>query len=174
MALSKKMIQTLFEDLNNELAILDTKADLFVIGGTAMVMAYDARPSTKDIDGIWQPSEPIRKIIKLLSEKYDIDADWLNDAAKGLMPNVQDENPVVIFDGSYISVSAPSPQYLLATKILASRLDRDEVDIELLVKLCEITNVDQCIAIVDKYYPGRPLQARSKFMVEVIISDLQN
>lgn len=174
MALSKKLIQTLFEDLNNELAILDTKADLFVIGGTAMLIAYDARPSTKDIDVIWQPSEPIRKIIKLLSEKYDIDADWLNGATKGLMPNVQDENPVVIFDGSYLSVSAPSPQYLLATKILASHQTRDREDIELLVKLCEITNVDQCFAIVDKYYPGRPLQTRSKFMVEEIILELQN
>ncbi|HMS25496.1 MAG TPA: DUF6036 family nucleotidyltransferase [Acidimicrobiia bacterium] len=172
MALTKQLILTLFKELNVELEKLDTRADLFVIGGTAMVVAYDARPATKDIDGIWQPTEPIRELIKKISKKYDIEQDWLNDAAKGFISHIKDENPVVIFDGTFLSVSAPSPQYLLATKILSSRPDRDEPDIELLIRLCEFTTVDECLDVVEKYFPNRPIVARSQFTVEEILASM--
>lgn len=174
MALTKKLIATLFKEIDTELSKPEIKADLFVIGGTAMVMAYDARPSTRDIDGIWKPTEAIRKIIEKISKKYGIEDDWLNDAAKGLMPNIADENPVTIFDGEYLTVSAPSPQYLLATKILASRQTRDREDIELLIKICKFKNIEQCIEVVDKYYPGRTLQARSRFLAEEIIATINS
>jgi hypothetical protein len=49
----------------------------------------------------------------------DIDAEWLNDAVKGFLP-AQDPGPAtVVYDGECLTVSVPSPEYLLATKLLA-------------------------------------------------------
>ncbi len=170
--LTKKQIRELFIDLDKELEKADVQADLFVIGGTAMVMAYDARPSTKDIDGIWKPTQPIRELIKKFSAKYGLEEDWLNDAAKGAISHIPDESPVMIFDGEYLRVQAPSPQYLLATKILASRKGRDREDIEFLIRLCKFTKLDECLNVVDKYYPNRPIVARSQFTVEEILAKM--
>lgn len=172
--LTKKKILELFQQIDLELSKTDIHADLFVIGGAAMTVAYDARPSTRDVDGIWQPTQPIRDIIKMLAEEHGLETDWMNDAAKGFLPSVPDEHPVVIYDGDYFSVSSPSPQYLLATKILSSRPDRDEADIRFLIRLCGYSTLDDCLDVVERYYPHTPIQPKSQYAVEEILASMKS
>ncbi len=68
-----------------------------------------------------------------------------------------------------LTVSAGSPEYLLATKLLASRVGRDEDDIVLLVGRCGITSVDDGIELVHRYYGDRPVEAKARFLLEELI-----
>jgi len=172
MALTKKLIMQLFSEIDEELRLIDQQADLFMIGGAAMTVVYDARPSTKDIDGIFQPSQPLRLIIKKIAARHGLDEDWMYDAAKGAISQVKETNPIVVFDGEFFSVSTPSVQYLLATKMLASRRDRDDSDIKLLVKECGFSTSQQCLDVVQKYYPTWVIEPKTQYLIEELITEM--
>src|SRR5256714_3821944 len=41
--------------LSEELVRRGTRAEIFIVGGAAMALAYDARRSTRDIDAVFEP-----------------------------------------------------------------------------------------------------------------------
>ena len=69
-----------------------------------------------------------------------------------------------------LTVSVPSPEYPLATKLLASRVGRDEDDILLLYQICGLTTADQGLDLIERYYPGRPVQAKVRFYLEELLT----
>jgi len=44
-----------FGSLDDELGRMGVDADLFVVGGAAMAVAYDARRATTDVDAVFAP-----------------------------------------------------------------------------------------------------------------------
>lgn len=121
--LSRERILELFAELDEELAAAGTRGDVFIVGGATMAVTYDARPSTQDVDGIWHPSKEVRDAAHRVAARHDdVDDDWLNDGVKGLLPGPDHGVTPVVYEGDCLSVSAGSPEYLLATKLLASRV----------------------------------------------------
>ncbi len=140
--LSREHILDLFAELDQELCDVGTRGDVFLVGGAAMALAYDARPSTRDVDAIWRPASEIRTAAGRIAARHDdLDADWLNDGVKGFLPREDRGDQPVVYDGRCLTVSAASPEYLLATKLLASRVGRDEDDVRLLLERCGFTTV---------------------------------
>jgi hypothetical protein len=85
--LSRQRILELFAELDDELCAARVHGDVFIVGGAAMTVAYDARPSTRDVDGIWHPSVEVRDAAARVAGRHDdVDADWLNDGVKGFLP----------------------------------------------------------------------------------------
>jgi hypothetical protein len=60
----------------------------------------------------------------------------------------------------------PTPDYLLALKVLASRVDRDAGDITFLARICGFTTADEVLDCVQRWFPTRTLQPKSQFLVE--------
>lgn len=59
---------------------------LTLVGGAAMVLGFDARQSTKDVDVvILEPKEArlVRDLARQVAEEFNWPEDWLNDGAKG-------------------------------------------------------------------------------------------
>jgi Nucleotidyltransferase of unknown function (DUF6036) len=169
--LSRERILDLFAELNDELCHIGIRGDVFIVGGAAMAVAYDARPATRDVDGIWHPSAEIRSAAARVAARHDdLDDDWLNDGVKGFLPGEDHGSPRVVYDADCLSVRAASPEYLLATKLLASRVSRDEDDILLLYELCGLTTVEEGLRLVERYYPGRPIEAKVRFYLEELLS----
>lgn len=100
---------------------------LTLVGGAVMVLRFNARPSTKDIDAvILQPREArlVRELAKLVANEFEWTEDWLNDGAKGYLVGISD-GPIV-FQAAGIEARAPSLEQLLAMKLSAWR---DDIDI---------------------------------------------
>lgn len=169
--LSRARILELFAELDGELCEGGTRGDVFIVGGAAMAVAYDARPSTRDVDGIWHPSREVREAARRVAARHDdIDDDWLNDGAKGFLPGEDPGPKPVVYEGDCLTVSAGSPEYLLATKLLASRVSRDEDDILLLYERCGFTTVEEGLDLLESYYPGRPIEAKVRFFLEELLA----
>ena len=92
-----------------------------------MVLRFDARPSTRDVDAvILLPREAriVRDLARQVAEEHDWPADWLNDGAKGYLVGIS-KGPLV-FQAPGIEARAPAMEQLLAMKLSAWR---DDVDI---------------------------------------------
>jgi hypothetical protein len=140
--LDREGLLRVFKALDQELGRDKTRADVFVVGGAAMAVAFDTRRSTRDVDAIFAPTAEVRAAARRVAERLHLDADWLNDAAKAIVPG-DDPNKTNVFEGKYLQVAAASPRFLLAMKLLASRVERDQDDIRELYRLCGFTTAEE-------------------------------
>jgi predicted nucleotidyltransferase len=102
---------------------------LTLVGGAVMVLGYQARQSTRDVDAvIVAPKEArlVRALAKQVAEERNWPEDWLNDGAKGYLVGISD-GPV-LFHAPGIEARAPSLEQLLAMKLSAWRDDLDISD----------------------------------------------
>lgn len=78
----------------------------------------------------------------------------------------EDPNQRTIFEVPGCSVSVPSPEYLLAIKAFAARVDRDPDDLVLLADECGLTSADDVLDLAERYLAGRPIPPKVQFLVE--------
>jgi hypothetical protein len=115
---------------------------LTLVGGAAMVLGFDARQSTRDVDVvILAPEEArlVRKLARLVADERNWPEDWLNDGAKGYMVGLS--SGVLLFSAPGIEAQSPSLYQLLAMKLSAWRDDVDISDARRLLE--EIIRKDQ-------------------------------
>jgi hypothetical protein len=94
--------------LDDELAAVGVRGEVFVVGGAAMALAYDARRATVDVPAIFVPAAEVREAAARVAQRLDLEADWLNDGAKAFMPGPDPER-IGVFEGDHLSVAAASP-----------------------------------------------------------------
>jgi hypothetical protein len=137
---------------------------LVLIGGALMVLRFQARESTRDVDvAILAPTEvqKVRELARAVAAEYEWPNDWLNDGAKGYLVGIS-PGPIV-FSAPGIEVLSPSTAQLLAMKLSAWRDDIDIADAGRL--LDEMTGERQEIwQEVEPYLiPGDELKAEYAF-----------
>ncbi len=168
----KDEILKYLEILNQKLQSLNVKGEICLYGGASMCLVYDARPSTKDVDAVFQPARIIREAARKIAEKYDLANDWLNDGVKGFLVR----HPRKVFlDLSNLSIMAAEPEYMLAMKSLAARVDgTDKQDIEFLINELKIESSEHVFNIIEKYYPRRIIKPATQFFLEELFNENQD
>lgn len=162
--MQKEEITTYLEELNRELAAIDIKGEACLYGGAVMCIVYDARPATKDVDAVFKPTHEMRRAIARVAAKHDLRDDWLNDAVKGFVVRHPQR---ILFEFSHLKVFVPEPDYLLAMKTLAARVEAtDREDVRFLITLLGLTHGEEVFAILEKYYPRRQIKPATQFFVE--------
>lgn len=165
-ALSREEIVRLLSDLGRELTSQDVRADLFVVGGAAMALAFNTRRATRDVDAVFEPKREVYDAAARVAVRHGLPGGWLNDAVKGLLPGSDPQaRPILEVPG--LRVSVPSARYLLALKVAAARVDRDADDIRVLAEACGLRTADEIIALTDEVMGGRqPLLPKAQFLIE--------
>ena len=154
-----------FGALSDDLAQHNLRAEVFVVGGAAMALAYDARRVTRDIDAVFEPKAAVYAAAQRVAEELQLPEDWLNDAVKSFLPG-DDPDRRVVFSTPSLEVAAASPEYLLAMKLLASRVDQDTGDIRALYSILGYTTAQQGVDLIERFYPHRTLHPRIRFLLE--------
>ena len=106
-----------------------------IVGGAAMVLGYNARASTRDVDGVFfEPptAATIRRWIEEVAIESGLAADWFNDGAKGFLVGLSRGRKLLSAPG--IDVWQPLTEQLLAMKLAAWRDNRDINDARCLLK----------------------------------------
>ncbi len=147
-------LKKLFELLNDELGNSGTQAELFIVGGAVMCLAYNARPSTQDVDALFRPTTEVRKAAVRAALRANVDPEWLNDAVKGYLSSEGDFAPFLELD--HLKIMLAQAPYMLAMKCLAMRIGEefhDEEDVRYLLRHLDIRSYDKALAVITKYFP---------------------
>jgi len=157
-------IKQYLEELDDELRAIDVKGEICLYGGAVMCLVYDARPNTKDVDGVFKPTRELREAIKRVAAAHGLPSNWLNDAVKGyVVPHPQR----ILFDFPHLKVYVPEADYLLAMKALAARVDTADVaDVRLLISRLGLRQAEEVFAILEKYYPRQQIKPATQFFIE--------
>lgn len=153
-SLSDKDIRRLLSLLNDELRRTETQGELFLVGGAVMCLAYAARPSTQDVDGLFRPARQIREAAARVAIEAHISSDWLNDSVKGFLS--EHGRYDVFLELDHLRVMVAQPEYLLAMKCLALRIGEefhDEDDVRYLLRHLALRDYEQAVAIITRFYP---------------------
>jgi hypothetical protein len=169
--LDREDIQVLLDDLSAELSTRGATADLFLVGGAAITLAYDRARSTRDLDAVFLPTEVVRQAALAVAQRRGLPVDWLNDAVKGFLPG-DDPDARRFYASESLTVDVASPRYLLAMKLFAARAESDAEDIMLLYRQLGLSTVEEGLDLVEQAYRGRPINAKVQFLLEEIVDEI--
>ncbi|RLT41493.1 MAG: hypothetical protein DWI57_06885 [Chloroflexi bacterium] len=163
--LSRTEISQALERLGELAVAQNIHIELLLVGGAAMVLLYNARLSTRDLDVIiLRPRQPhlVRALASQVAEEYSLPLDWLNDGVKGFVASVSHGPTLLSSPG--ILVRTTSVEQLLAMKLSAWRDDVDIADATRLLQ--EITGERATIwKRMEPYLiPGLEMKAEYAFL----------
>ncbi|MHB1713225.1 MAG: DUF6036 family nucleotidyltransferase [Acidimicrobiales bacterium] len=166
--LDREGILAALRALDKELERTDTRAQLFVVGGAAIALAFNTRRITRDVDAVFEPKSVVLAAARRVAAQLGLPDDWLNDAVKGYLPGADpDAQPVLSLPN--LEVAAGSGRYLLALKLLATRIGEDDDDIKMLLDYESITSVDEALDLVVSFYPAQQIQPKTQFFLEELL-----
>src|SRR5215475_929060 len=113
--MDRKDIINALEALGAELAARGLTADLYIVGGAAIALAYDERRSTRDIDAVFVPKAEVYEAAVRVGERLDLPEGWLNDAVKGFLLG-PDPFPTEIFEAPGLRCEVASAEVVLVMK----------------------------------------------------------
>ena len=176
-ALSRELILAALQALSDELGRRNVTGELCLVGGTVMVLAFAARPSTKDVDAIFHPTQIIRDAARVVGAAQSLPAHWLNDAAKGFISTRHETTQLGLPQFPHLRLLMPTPEYLLAMKCMASRIgsvegEADDVsDIVFLIRHLKLGGAAAVMDIVAGYYPANRIPVKAQFLVEGLFAE---
>lgn len=157
-----------------------TLIEIAVYGGSAIVLAFNFRAATKDVDVVVTgDARPLRRFAEAVAREKGWDRDWMNDAVKGFVSARSSEGlrPFRSYpndDEPGLRVLVPSAEYLLAMKCLSMRIaaadhTHDEADIHDLMRETGRTTRAQLVEVVEMFYPTNLVTPRVAFGIEQIV-----
>ena len=93
--LDRAGIEDAFRRLGDRLARRGVVADVYVFGGAAMAMAYDARRATRDVDAIFVPHGIVLEEARALADELGMPHWWLNEQASSYVAPAATRPPLV-------------------------------------------------------------------------------
>lgn len=167
--LDREILERAFRRLAEKLVRRQIVGEVHVFGGAAMVLAFDARVATRDVDALFEPDRPVLAAASEVARELDLPRSWLHTHTGGYVSGRAGRGAPV-FDHPHLRVMVTPVEHLLAMKVRAARPARDVADLELLLAHLEISDVDAVTEIVARYFPDEPLDARARMIVEDVLA----
>ncbi|MFG2013055.1 DUF6036 family nucleotidyltransferase [Micromonospora sp. NPDC048868] len=168
--LDRAAIEDAFRRLGDRLSRRGVVADLYIFGGAAMALAYDARRATRDIDAVFQPHGIVLDEARAVADELGLPRWWLNEQASAYVAPGGDATAPRVFDHPGLRVAAASPEHLLAMKVLAARR-RDAEDIRFLVDHLRLTDTEQVLALCAEIFPEEEVPGRARLVLDDVFDD---
>jgi predicted nucleotidyltransferase len=153
-------IERAFTSLGERLARRGVVADVFVVGGAAMALAYDAARVTRDVDAVFKPHGIVLEEARKVAEDLGLPYWWLNEQASVYISGKEDASKRRVFDHPGLRVMAASPAHVFAMKARAART-RDIDDLRLLADIIGLNSAEEALRICAEFYPDEPVSPRS-------------
>ncbi len=176
--LTKERIITALETLNNRLSEKGVTGELCIYGGAAMILAFDARESTRDVDAVFVPKTKIYEEAARIADEMNLPIHWLNDSVKGFISEEGDVTTEGMPQWESLRIMRPTTRYLLAMKCIAARVAEydtvgDKKDIIHLCKDLGMYTAEEVFTLVEEYYPSPRIPVKTRFFIEEIIGEME-
>lgn len=162
--LSREQIESYLREVGAELDAEGLIGEILITGGAFMTLVLRSRPSTKDVDA-FIASDPtaMRAAVAVVAKRHRLPETWLNDAVKGFFYKPPTTRVWAQFPGLRIYI--PTTDYIFAMKADASRPE-DRADLVTLKGELKLRNVQEAMAIVERYIPPRRIRVQTQYMIE--------
>jgi len=180
--LSRAQILDALRELDVHARAAQRLVDLSIYGGAALVLAFDARIATRDVDAVIRSNASFaRDLCHQIALERGWPEDWLNDGVKGYLSAHESMELMREFPGSEcggLRVHLASAEYLFAMKCMAMRPEgidgsHDISDIAALARRIGLSDAAEAMALVEQFYPQRQIPPKVAFGVEEIMERLQ-
>lgn len=160
------------EELNKLMKKDQIYGDINLVGGAVMCLVFKARKVTRDIDAIFEPKTQINDYIKIIANDNNLPDNWLNDGVKGFLSTTAAFKDFKTF--SNLNVKVATPEYMLAMKCLAARVDSEnEVnDIKFLINKLNLKSFDEVMQVIGKFYPADKFMIKTEYLIKEILEDV--
>ena len=151
----RKLIIDLAHELHKKSKKFHVEHDLYIVGGAALVLGYDLRLATSDMDAVWSNQEYFRICINKVAKRNRLEIGWCNMdvvLSKSYTPAIIDnKNCQLIMKQGSLSVWVINLWLALCMKLIAFR-ERDRSDIILITdELKKNGNMVNKSAIMDAF-----------------------
>jgi predicted nucleotidyltransferase len=163
--LGRAELERAFSALGDRLVRRGVVADLFIVGGAAMALAYDAKRVTRDVDATFVPHGVVLEEARNVADAMGLPPWWLYEQAGAYVWTQNDAGKREVFDHPGIRVMAASPEHVFAMKAFAAR-SRDEDDLRALASIIGISTLEAALDICVQFFPDEELPSRSRAMLE--------
>lgn len=170
--LDRARLRQAFDLLALKLARRGVVGEVHVFGGAAMVLVFDGRAATRDVDALFEPDGPMIEAAREVAEELGLPRSWLNNQASTYVSGRAGRGTPV-YDHANLRVLTTPPEHLLAMKVRAARAVRDVDDVRLLLRSLDVKTVNQAIEIVGRYFPDEPLSSRSRQLLEDLLDTME-
>ena len=174
-------VRELLHEIGNEFAREGRFAEVALYGGAALLLLFNNRASTRDIDFMPVESSPseIIAVANRVGARHGLEENWFNDSVRMFSSS----EPDYMFFGDFppggeggLRVFTASPRYILAMKMMAMRssLETSDVfDTWNLIDACGIKDLQEAEKFVAKFFPGDELPQRNRELLTQIFEDKQ-
>lgn len=126
-------IDIIFDALADEYLKLNGEDifDVYLVGGAAIVLNFEYRASTIDIDACFKNNQQINQAIDEVSKRLDLPKDWLNCdfmVTPSYSPVIVNKAKLYKAFRKVIKVHLLEPKYLIAMKLKSSRPTGGDLD----------------------------------------------
>jgi hypothetical protein len=144
------------------------EGEIYVVGGAAIAIAFDARRATRDVDAVFEPKQEVYAAADEVGSELELPPGWLNDGVKGFLSGPDDQATTVL-EVPGLRVLVASSRILLAMKVLAHRIGEDDDDVRLLARDLGLDDAARVLAVAEAVYGDR-LDAAARFFVEELFA----
>ncbi len=140
--------------------------DLAVYGGSALMLASNFRVATEDVDAVVDGDQRIiARFVEDIARQRGWPRDWLSPQVDSLQEHHALFRAYPSEQEPGLRVFVPSPEYMLAMKFMAMRLDptgakSDLTDILNLLDVVGLTTPEDAIDFTAAFYPEARISAR--------------
>jgi predicted nucleotidyltransferase len=152
--LGRAELERAFTALGERLARRGVVADVFVVGGAAMALAYDADRVTRDVDARFVPHGIVLDEARHVAKDLGLPPWWLNEQATAYISGKDDPG---------------KRRHVFAMKALAART-RDIDDLRLLAGMIGVETAETAIRICADFYPDESIPPRTDAVLRELFS----
>jgi hypothetical protein len=160
-------LERAFTTLADRLAQRGVIADVFVVNGAVMTLAYDGTHVTRDLDSLFLPHGVVHDAAHAVADSIGLPPRWLKEHTAAYVSGKHDPGRRRVFDHPNLRVSAASPRHVFALKVLAVG-SRDIHDLHALAKLIGVQSAETALNVCGEFFPDEPVSPRAEGMLREV------
>ena len=104
--LGRRRLLELFDELSKELRFQGARAQIYIVGGAAMSLAYSRARRTEDVDArIDAGHSRLTEAVRTVGRRHGLGDSWLKEQATTAIPRASDGRATTLYESPYLTVT---------------------------------------------------------------------
>ena len=169
-SLDREALVELLDELARRLERRKVRAQIYVIGGAAMSLAFDRSRTTHDVDvRVDSGHGALVEAVREIARERGLPESWLNEQATANIPRLPDTRAKTVYESEYLTITGASAEHILAMKLEAGRAT-DVEDVATLVERLDITAPKEALAIHGRLFPDSGRRDRVEEILGTVLA----